>query len=326
MSYLRWDDILGSHSIWPDPTGQRASCPVFNLPHFSGSWASCSEGLAHPHTHWIRPIVFDHQLAQGRDDVVLAHVNHRLVQMCLRYLRAEVWAPEGQQRISRFTACIVPSHLLDAPALVAHARLVVIGGDSHRLHEELIAAGGLLREGRFGRINVGQVRDALAAATDRQPTQGAKDHLREMWPKVFPSLALALEARMKERVAGLEKFLADRERKEIDDITAILTELKQSIEAEFEEPDFVQLDLFGLSDEERSQFERNKDVLTARVAEIPAEIEKETGLAPKSETRSLDSKSIEWRMSDEFVSTEIHARVQIGGGGTARSRRLGSRG
>ena len=51
-----------------------------------------------------------------------------------------------------------------------------------------------------------------------------------------------------------------------------------------------------------------------------------TGLAPKSETRSLDSKSIEWRMSDEFVSTEIHARVQIGGGGTARSRRLGSRG
>ncbi len=41
------------------------------------------------------------------------------------------------------------------------------------------------------------------------------------------------------------------------------------------------------------------------------------GLAPKSETRSLDSKSIEWRMSDEFVSTEIHARVQIGGGGTA---------
>ena len=50
------------------------------------------------------------------------------------------------------------------------------------------------------------------------------------------------------------------------------------------------------------------------------------GLAPKSETTSLDSKSIERRMSDEFVSTEIHARVQVVGSGTAGTGRLGSRG
>ncbi len=50
------------------------------------------------------------------------------------------------------------------------------------------------------------------------------------------------------------------------------------------------------------------------------------GLAPKSETTSLDSKSIERRMSDEFVSTEIHARVQVVGGGTAAAGRLGGRG
>ena len=50
------------------------------------------------------------------------------------------------------------------------------------------------------------------------------------------------------------------------------------------------------------------------------------GLAPKSETNRLDSKSIERRMSDEFVSTEIHARVQVVGGGTAAAGRLGGRG
>ena len=38
-----------------------------------------------------------------------------------------------------------------------------------------------------------------------------------------------------------------------------------------------------------------------------------SGLAPKSETTSLDSNSMERRMSDEFVSTEIHARVQVVG-------------
>ena len=50
------------------------------------------------------------------------------------------------------------------------------------------------------------------------------------------------------------------------------------------------------------------------------------GLAPKSETNRLDSKSIERRMSDEFVSTEIHARIQVVGSGTAAAGRLGGRG
>jgi superfamily II DNA or RNA helicase len=77
-------------SIWPDPTGVRKTCPVFRLPALSNSWAQCADGLAHPHTKKIRPIVFDAALATGRDDVVLAHLNHRLVQMCLRLLRAGV--------------------------------------------------------------------------------------------------------------------------------------------------------------------------------------------------------------------------------------------
>ena len=262
--------------IWPDPAGQRKSCPVFRLPPFTGSWASCSEGLAHPHTGETRPIVFDHQLAEGRDDVVIAHVNHKLVQMCLGVLRAEVWAPEGRRRMRRFAARVVPNHALEEPALIAHGRLVVIGGDSHRLHEEVISAGGLLREGRFSRMNVGQVQRALAAATNREPSDKAKEHLQEIWTKVASSVELALEARMKDRVGGLEKFLSDRADKEVHDIRAILMELKRSIEDEFKDPDFVQLDLFDLSGEEKHQFDRNRDALAARIAEIPEEIERET--------------------------------------------------
>ncbi len=36
--------------IWPDPRGTRIRCPVFHLPALKGTWAVCSEGLAHPHT------------------------------------------------------------------------------------------------------------------------------------------------------------------------------------------------------------------------------------------------------------------------------------
>ena len=52
------------------------------------------------------------------------------------------------------------------------------------------------------------------------------------------------EARMKDRVSGLEKRLNKRAEKEAKDINAILTELKKAIEAELYEPEYEQLKLF----------------------------------------------------------------------------------
>src|SRR6202795_3891388 len=127
--------------IWPDVTGMRKTCPVFRLPALSNSWAQCSDGLAHPHTKKIRPIVFDAALAAGRDDVVLAHLNHRLVQMCLRLLRAEIWSLGTQAKhLSRVSACVVLDSALTHPVVIAHGRIVVLGGENHRLHEEIITA------------------------------------------------------------------------------------------------------------------------------------------------------------------------------------------
>ena len=127
--------------------------------------------------------------------------------------------------------------MLDTPAVVAHARLVVIGGDSHRLHEEVIAAGGFIREGRWGgRLNVGQVEAALAGATGEEPSERVRARLLELYPALASSLASALEARMKDRVEGLQKRLAERADKEAGDIESILTELRKAIEAELERP------------------------------------------------------------------------------------------
>ena len=249
--------------------------PCFQLPAFkTSSWASCAEGLAHPHTQQIRPIVFDHAVAKGRDDLVLVHLNHRLAQRCLRLLRAEVWSLEGRKLLHRITTRVVPDHALDTPAVIAHARLVVIGGDSHRLHEEIIAAGGFIREERFARMNVGQVEAALAAGTGEEPSESVKEKLFALFDDLAPSLRQSLEARMKDRTAGLQKKLAERAEKEANDIAAILTELKEAIEKELNDPEYIQPLLF--SDPEREEFERNKNDLRARVREIPDEIERET--------------------------------------------------
>ncbi|HVA46613.1 MAG TPA: hypothetical protein VNH11_09590 [Pirellulales bacterium] len=260
------------NGIWPNP--QSTSCPVFQLPALGGSWESCCDGLIHKHTQAVRPIVFDHNLSKGRDDVVLAHLNHKLVQMCLRLLRAEVWSREGRQKLNRITARIVPDRVLDAPAMIAHARLVVIGGDQHRLHEEIVTAGGLLREGRFARFRtLKEMDEALTAATDREPPKAVKKKLLDLWKQTADPLRQALESRMEDRTSGLTKTLTDRGNKEASDIEAILKELKKSIEDELQDPEYQQKELF--STPEREQFGRNVDALRRRALEIPSEIEKE---------------------------------------------------
>jgi ERCC4-related helicase len=264
-----------------DENGESCEVSAFRLPAFSGSWANCTAGLAHPHTQDIRPIVFDNNLSQGHDDVVLAHLNHRLVMMCLQLLRAEVWSTEGKKRLNRITTRLVPDTVLRDPAMIAHARLVVIGGDSHRLHEEIITAGGLLREGRFSRLNVGQVQDALAAAKTTEPSAAMKKNLLKVYPQHADSLKSALEARMKDRTSGLQKALAERADKEAADIQAILTELKRTIEDKLDDPELRQMTFDGWADEERQQLERNMTALRARVQEIPGEIQRETEAVKK---------------------------------------------
>ena len=124
---------------------------VFKMPALSGSWARCLEGLRHPHTLQIRPITFDHAVAKGRDAVVLVHLNHRLVQMCLRLLRAEVWAQDDVKKLHRVTVRSVSDAQIDGPAAIVISRLVITGGNHHRLHEELTVAGGYLGDTNFRR-------------------------------------------------------------------------------------------------------------------------------------------------------------------------------
>jgi superfamily II DNA or RNA helicase len=266
-------ELAGQPPLIQSKTSDGMLC--FQLPALKGSWAACSEGLEHPHTKEIRPITFDESVAKGRDDLVLVHLNHRLPQMCLRLLRAEVWAEKGRSKLQRVSVRIVPNSLIDTPAVIAHARLVLIGGDSHRLHEEIISAGGTIKDTKWaGRLNVGQTQSLIEGATGKEPGQEIKDQLLKLYPVFTSPLATALEARMKQLVEGLQKKLADRAEKEAKDIASILTELQKSIEAELKDPVYVQPLLFD--DPEKERFERNKDSMRKRLMEIPEEIKRET--------------------------------------------------
>jgi ERCC4-related helicase len=258
-----------------DPHRVNPPIEVFDVPELSGSWAGCTEGLEHPHTHVKRPIIFDHNKAQGRDDVVLAHLNHRLVTMALRLLRAEIWSTSHDHKLSRVTARTVASYTIDTPVVIAHARLLILGGDNQRLHEEVIAAGGYLRQGRFVRMNETQLKEALAAATQRGVSERMQADLKEQWPHHKGALTTAIEQRMRERANSLQKKLAERAETEQKHISTILRELQGSILKELQQPDVVQLTMEGFSEDEREQLKLDLDGLKLRAQQIDSEIEQE---------------------------------------------------
>ena len=170
--------------------------------------------------------------------------------------------------------------------MIAHARLVVIGGDSQRLHEEIISAGGQLREGRFSRFgSLKEMQDALAAATDADPSEAVKRKLLDLWPRTADPIHQALEARMKDRADGLKRMLGERADKEVSDITAILTELETAIRGQLNDPFYQQSFLPGFAPAEQEQFERNVDALRRRLGEIPGEIKRESESTPGSVRR-----------------------------------------
>ena len=239
---------------------------AFRAPRLTKSWEACLRGLEHPHTKQLRPIVFDHADAQGRDDVVLIHLNHRLVQMCLRLLRAQIWSTGQERRLSRFSALRVPDEFLPSPAIVAYGRLLVLGKTHQKLHEELVVAGGFIQEGRFRRMNVGEVQNAVDHARTELPPRAMLERLGGLWPSLQKPLSESLQARTKDRTENLDKMLIELAEREKRNIAEILNELRQTLAAGVAAPDQLEFDY------DLSARDRGIEALRRRIEQIPDEI------------------------------------------------------
>lgn len=247
---------------------------VFQMPALAGSWSRCLDGLEHPYTKRIRPITFDHDAAKGRDDVVLVHLNHPLVQMSLRLLRAEVWARDDVKKLNRVTVRTLPDAKLDAPAVLVVSRLVITGGNHHRLHEELTEAGGYLRDAGFKREDgITKLRDWLDSSAPRAIDDSLLDALRTRFTKHTEAVLSAVTTRSRDRLKGLGSTIEARKHKEIDEMTQLLDDLAKNLETELKREEPNQLSLF--SEDERTQLRRDKLALEARLRRIPEERERE---------------------------------------------------
>jgi hypothetical protein len=250
---------------------------LFNVPVMPGSWGRASIGLEHPHTGIRRPITFDNNVTKDSDNVVLAHLNHKLVQMCLRLLRAEIWSLNDVKHLHRVAVRSVPDSELSSIAVLVWSRLVITGGDYRRLHEELTLSGGELKHAGFSRITqIGKLESLIKIATPFGPSQSLFAILKERFDRFSNQIIDTVNARSKDRLQYLSNTLNRLKEKEIADIQTILDELEASIRKELN-PDTndSQQYLPGFSPAELEQVGKDLNALKARLDRIPLECKEE---------------------------------------------------
>ncbi|MCK6499305.1 MAG: hypothetical protein L6Q38_07485, partial [Nitrospira sp.] len=268
-------EIAGKPPLIPTKLASRSGDAAFEVPLLTGSWGQTTRGLEHPHTGKRRPITFDHGVAKGRDDVVLTHLNHRLVQMSLRLLRAEVWAHEDRRKLKRVAVRAVPKTMMPEPVVIIWSRLVITGGGHHRLHEELTTAGGELKASGFSRIRtLGRLEELLSASTPTDPPKSVFNVLHKRFKDQDGQILKAIEARSRERLEYLANTLQRRCRSEESDLDQVLVDLDKMIRKELSEAEQpYQAELFPT--DEREQLNRDREALRCRLERIPEERERE---------------------------------------------------
>lgn len=143
--------------------------------------------------------------------------------MCLRLLRAEVWARDDVKKLHRVTVRSMPDASIDGPAVVVISRLVITGGNHHRLHEELTVAGGYLGDKSFRREEgVNKVQQWLDQA--KPVTAGILSLMLSMFvfERAQSAIQQSVDARSKDRLSSLTNILQTRKQKELNDISTVI--------------------------------------------------------------------------------------------------------
>lgn len=215
-----------TEGIWEVPRG------------LSMDWQEAVAGLADPYDRSRRrPVTFNSSLSYSPlEGPVYLHLSHPLVARATELLRAQVWgsAPSSDE-LNRVTARLYDDTQLsdDHPAggnvaVVAHARVVITGGDGSRLHESVVAIGGRHEEqwARFDTLR--ETREVWAARRDEAPED--PDRLVALWPEVSESLLKGLYDRGQEVARQMSDRLDKRRREEEQRFRQLIDELSERAE------------------------------------------------------------------------------------------------
>jgi hypothetical protein len=257
-------------------------------PQLRAGWDRTVADLPDPLDGEPRPLTFDPLAAAARPEgaVVLAHLGHPLVAQATRLLRSALWGGRtALHRIAAVTFTPPESTVTDGVLVAVFARLVIVGADGQRLHEEvMLAAREVPASGRSRRVELEQPRNAgLRAAVEgalepqaaRLASQAGRDQVVRHWAELEPLLAGDLEARRGERAASLSRNLERRRAEDLQHIEAVFTQLRRTLETALAAEGPVQLSFDELDLADRQQLERDRKAWEARLDGLDEERQRE---------------------------------------------------
>jgi len=272
---------LAEQPALADSGGGEIAPPVLR-----SGWERTVVDLADPLTGEPRPLTFDPAVSGERDDVVLAHLEHPLVAQSTRLLRSAIWGDRTPlQRVTAIRAALPAAAEVDGLLVAVFARLVVVGADGTRLHEEVVLSGRALPDsGRSRRLELEQprfadLRQAVEAALEPDRCQPApaepRDRLVREWERLQPLLAQDILVRAGELLTRLARTLAARAQDDVQRVRGIYAQLATTLQAALADDGPTQLSFADLQQPERQQLERDRRAWQTRLDGLAEEENRE---------------------------------------------------
>ncbi|HEY5857375.1 MAG TPA: DISARM system SNF2-like helicase DrmD [Aldersonia sp.] len=253
---------------------------IIEPPALRAGWERTLTDLPDPLTGVDRPLTFDASCAGP--DVVYAHLEYPLVAQATSLLRSAMWGDAAElNRVAAVRASLPAEADIDDPLIAVFARLVVVGSDGARLHEEIMLTGrALAAKGRGRRLELEQPRfaalrtaieDALEPDACRLAAQRDCARVADEWERVEALLAADVQARAQERVASLERSLTLRRADELERTRGVFTQLRHTLQAALDGDGSVQLSFDDLDADERGQVTRDREAWRTRLEGLDEE-------------------------------------------------------
>lgn len=258
-----------------DQRNASATTGLFDAPQVSRPWQGTLTGLyTRLAPDLARPITFDPEIAEARNDVAYVHLGHPIVQRSQRLLRSALWSTASS--LNRVSAVVVDD--LEESFVAAVTRMVLVGRGGLRLHEDVFLAGVRLHGRRA------MAEDKAEAALD-QALDGdlmlADESLRkqvcDIWNVPDAPLRARLEESMHARATRRHEealeLLVERKTSDIgrahDIYAAFRLNLTESLDALQRAEEEEAAKLFG--DEQQRQRRHDLEAMRRRLDELADE-------------------------------------------------------
>lgn len=271
-----------------EPAGQTSDDrPMYRLPELGRGWERTLDTLRRPRgrheAFWewrqepVRPVTF-HPAKILSDEAEQLHLAHPFVRRLLDRFLAQGYSAHD---LSRVTALVAPDE--SVIRVVAYARLTLFGPGAARLHDELVA---LAAAWPGAAKDIAPYKDPATAARTKQQVEALlarggkpvsaklRQRILPEVPALFGALWPHLEAEADAHGAEAKKGLAERARREADDLRVLLE--RRQIVLEKTESRLRQQELFAVQDRlQKRQVELDLQHLDGRRRSLAEELETE---------------------------------------------------